>query len=34
MNRNQENGFQVTQLVEEPSEQVASPPPGRNGNTP
>src|SRR5579859_3104797 len=35
MNRNEENGFRVTQVVEEPSEQVAGgPPPSVNGSAP
>jgi hypothetical protein len=35
MNRNEENGFHQTQVVEEPSEQITSgPPPGENGNAP
>jgi hypothetical protein len=35
MNRNEENGFHQTQVVEEPSEQITSgPPASENGNVP
>jgi hypothetical protein len=35
MNRNEENGFRGTQVLEEPSEQITSgPPPTENGNAP
>jgi hypothetical protein len=35
MNRNEENGFRGTQVVEEPSEQITSgPPPSENGSAP
>lgn len=35
MNRNDENGFHQTQVVEEPSEQITGgPPPSENGNVP
>ncbi len=35
MNRNEENGFHQTQVVEEPSEQITGgPPPSENGNVP
>jgi hypothetical protein len=35
MNRNEDNGFHQTQVVEEPSEQITGgPPPSENGNAP
>ncbi len=35
MNKGEENGFRGTQVVEEPSEQVAGgPPPSVNGSAP
>src|SRR5215471_4894431 len=35
MNRNEENGFHQTEVVEKPSEQITSgPPPSENGNVP
>jgi hypothetical protein len=35
MNRNEENGFRGTQVLEEPPEQIASgPPPSESGNAP